>query len=56
MLVSSAQKRAELQQQTAAVQVKIVVADKEVNGLHAALVRLNGANHGLIQSFKWVLC
>ena len=41
-----------MQQKTAAIQVKIVVADREVQGLHAALVRLTGANQGLIQSFK----
>ena len=56
MLISGAQRRAELQQKTAAVEVKIVVAEREVQGLHAVLVRLDGANQGLIQSFKCVRC
>lgn len=51
-LISGAQRRSELQQKTAAVEAKIVVADREMQGLHAALVRLNGSNQGLIQSFK----
>ena len=52
LLVSGAQRRAELQQKTAAVEVRSAVASQEVQGLHAALVRLTGANQGLIQSFK----
>ena len=52
VLISSAQKRAELQQQTAAMEAKNIIADKEVQGLHAALMRLGGANQDLIESFK----
>lgn len=52
VLISSAQKRAELQQQTAAMEAKNIIADREVQGLHAELVRLGGANKDLIESFK----
>ena len=53
MIIVSAQQRAELQQQTAAMEAKIIIADREVLGLHAALTRLGVSNHDLIQSFKY---
>lgn len=52
LLVAAAQQRAELVQNTAALEAKIIVADREVQGLHAACMRLGGANQALIQSFK----
>ena len=53
MIIISAQQRAELQQQTAALEAKIITADREVLGLHAALARLGVSNRDFIQSFKY---